>query len=296
MGQPKWLSALKSPATEFLSLDVTKLKPTDLEDHQDVNYVIHMASIASPTYYRRYPLETVDANVWGLRRLLELFKAAKKLKGFLFFSSSEVYGEPDPSCIPIKEDYRGNVWTIGPRACYDEAKRFGETLCYIYAEKFGLPITIVRPFNNYGPGMKLDDRRAPADFAKAVLLKQPLRIYSDGTPTRTYCYVADGIAGYLKALVYDSFEVFNIGMDKPELSVSQLAAIYQEIGQEIFGHRVDIAYCVPDDKDYLTHNPRRRCPDITKAKSLLGFSPVIDVRSGVRRFLQFLYQYRGDGK
>ena len=122
----------------------------------------------------------MDANVIGLRKLLDYYKE-KPIKSFLFFSSSEVYGDPDPNRIPLEEDYRGNVATIGPRACYDEAKRFGETMSYLFAEKYNLPIKIVRPFNNYGPGMNLNDKRVPADFAKAVFENRDIEIFSDGT-------------------------------------------------------------------------------------------------------------------
>ena len=292
LGQPDWMVNINNPVTEFVHMDISNLSPTDVEILQDSDYVIHMASIASPSYYRQHPVETVDANVWGLRSLLEMFKSSENPRGFLFFSSSEVYGDPAVDRIPISEEYCGNVRTIGPRACYDEAKRFGETICYIYTEKFGLPITIARPFNNYGPGMKLNDSRVPADFAKAVLLNEPIRIYSDGNPTRTYCYIADAIAGYLKVLLYDSFDVFNIGIDRPEISVSRLATIYQEAGQEIFDHKINIEYCVSEDAAYLIHNPARRCPDLSKARSILGFAPSIGVETGVRRFLRFL-QHQG---
>lgn len=140
--------------------------------------------------------------------------------------------------------------------------------------------------------MKLDDRRVPADFAQAVVRDAPIRIYSDGSPTRTFCYVADAVAGYFKVLLYPAFDVFNIGMDQPEISVRRLAEIYRQAGREIFGHEVEIEYARPEDKEYLTHNPSRRCPDLGKARSLLGFEPAIEPENGVRRFLQFL---RGGG-
>ena len=262
------------------------------EKINDVDYIIHMASIASPTFYRKYPLETVDANILGLRALLEFYKN-KDIKGFLFFSSSEVYGDPDPSYIPTPEDYRGNVAMIGPRACYDESKRFGETLCYLYAEKFHIPISIVRPFNNYGPGMRLNDKRVPADFAKAVVENKKLVMYSDGKPTRTFCYVTDAIVGYLKALLYEPFDYFNIGIDKPEISVKELAEIYKEAGSVIYNFDQSIEFRESAEPSYLTHNPSRRCPDISKARKLLNYAPSISVVEGVHRFLSFLKE-RGE--
>ena len=129
----------------------------------DFACIIHAASIASPTYYRRDPIGTMDANVNGLRNLLDHFLAQKQAGrpalGFLFFSSSEIYGDPDPANIPTREDYRGYVSCTGPRACYDEAKRYGETLCVNFARQHGLPIKAARPFNNYGPGLKITDGR-----------------------------------------------------------------------------------------------------------------------------------------
>src|SRR5690606_23053156 len=111
-------------------------------------HVIHAASIASPTYYRQFPVETIDANIWGLRRILDQARELD-LRGLLFFSSSEIYGDPPPDQIPTNEEYRGNVSCTGPRACYDESKRFGETIAWVYAQQYGTPITIARPFNNY---------------------------------------------------------------------------------------------------------------------------------------------------
>jgi len=151
LGKPMWLQMLVDKHKGKLKLynfDVAKDIISDIYELKEADFIIHMASIASPTFYRRYPIETIDANVWGLRKLLDFFKN-KKIKGFLFFSSSEVYGDPLPEYIPTFEEYRGNTTTIGPRACYDESKRFGETICYLYADKYKLPITIVRPFNNF---------------------------------------------------------------------------------------------------------------------------------------------------
>ncbi|MBD0384328.1 NAD-dependent epimerase/dehydratase family protein [Paenibacillus sedimenti] len=289
LGKPKWVTELSqsNPRVELHSADVTQFTSFHAKQMGDVDFIIHMASIASPTFYRMYPLETVDANVWGLRSLLDYYRD-KDIKGFLFFSSSEVYGDPFPNYIPTPEDYRGNVAMIGPRACYDEAKRFGETLCYLYAEKFRMPISIVRPFNNYGPGMRLHDKRVPVDFAKALVEKKSIVMHSDGTPTRTFCYVTDAIIGYLKALLYEPFDYFNIGMEQPEISIKQLAQIYKEAGSAIYHFSPSIEFKESEEKSYLTHNPSRRCPDITKAKTLLYYSPAISVTEGVHRFLTFL--------
>lgn len=290
-GSKDWLEYLEKNSNGLIQVNDFNLITGSLEEIsqvQEADFIIHLASIASPSFYRKFPIETVDANVTGLRILLEFFKN-KPIKGLLFFSSSEVYGDPFPDFIPTKETYRGNVATIGPRACYDEAKRFGETLCYLFSQKHDLPITIVRPFNNYGPGMNINDKRLPADFAKSVLSGEDLIIYSDGTPTRTFCYVADAMVGYLKALVYGKFDVFNIGIDKPEISVLEFARIFAEVGNAVFGYNGTVQKQAPAEADYLTDNPSRRCPDISKAKTVLGFNPRITVKQGIEFYLRFLH-------
>ncbi|MCC9135032.1 NAD-dependent epimerase/dehydratase family protein [Pontibacter silvestris] len=294
-GTKDWLDDLIGSNPEVFSLHEFNVITDDVADISgaaEADVVLHLASIASPTFYRIYPIETVDANITGLRRLLD-FYAEKSVKAFLFFSSSEIYGDPFPEFIPTKEDYRGNVATIGPRACYDEAKRFGETLCYLFAQKHKMPIGVARPFNNYGPGMNINDKRLPADFAKAIVEGRDLEIFSDGTPTRTFCYISDAITGYLKVMLHGKFDVFNIGMDKPELSVREFAEIFNRKGNEIWGYSGQITFQEPEDKEYLTHNPNRRCPDISKAKQLLDYNPSVHVEDGIARFLEFLHINRG---
>ncbi len=289
VGKPDWLGKLAEQNIELIEFDIIKGDINSIVTDKKNSFVIHMASIASPVFYRKYPIQTIEANIWGLKKLLDLYKD-ENLKGFLFFSSSEIYGDPLPNFIPTEESYRGNVNTIGPRACYDESKRFGETICYEYAKVYNLPITIVRPFNNYGPGMKLNDKRVPADFASAVIKNEDIVILSDGTPTRTYCYVADAISGYLKALLYGKFDVFNIGIEKPEISVLELAKIYQECGKKLFNYSGKISYQKSQENNYLTDNPNRRCPVIKKAQKLLAYAPKTSVEVGVERFLRYIQQ------
>jgi len=296
VGKPRWIEKLQSSNGDRVRIhhfDIVTGNFKDIPGVENADYVLHMASIASPTYYRQFPLETVEANVWGLKRLLDFYRE-RPIKGLLFFSSSEVYGDPFPEFIPTREDYRGNVATMGPRSCYDEAKRFGETLCYIYANQFGMPVPIVRPFNNYGPGMKIDDKRVPADFARAVLENRDIVLFSDGTPQRTFCYVADAVIGYLKALTFGSFDYFNIGIEKPEISIRDLAEIFLSQGRRLAGYKGKIKFETSGDSDYLTHNPSRRCPDIVKAREKLGYHPEIEVEAGVARFIEFMQQEGGN--
>jgi UDP-glucuronate decarboxylase len=284
-GKPKWVERIaKQDLFDLRELDIINC---NLDFCGDADLIFHMASLASPVYYRRHPLETIDADVTGLRRLLDFYKD-RPLKGFLFYSSSEVYGDPDPSCIPTSESYLGKVNTSGPRACYDESKRFGETLCYNFSRQYQMPITVVRPFNNYGPGMRINDQRAAADFAKAVIDNEDIIIYSDGKPTRTFDYIPDATVGYIKCALFGKHDVFNIGSDSPELTILKLAELYQKIGRGLFGYSGNIGFKTHSDKDYLIDNPNRRCPNINKAKRLLGYNPQMDVEDGIKRYLQYL--------
>ncbi len=296
LARPAWLDALAKAFPDTLALknfDISRDRLSAVDGAQDARFVVHMASIASPTFYRQYPLETVDANIWGLRHILDFYRGSHALRGLLFFSSSEVYGDPDAAHIPTPEDYRGNVACFGPRACYDESKRFGEMLCHIFATKYGVPVTLARPFNNYGPGMRLDDKRLPADLARCVVQGEDIVLHSDGSPTRTFCYIADAIAGYFLVLLHEQFDAFNIGIEKPEITVGQLAAIYRDAGRDIFGYEGQVVHAASDDADYLSHNPQRRCPVIAKARSVLGYAPKVMVEDGVRRYLRFLAEETG---
>ena len=291
---PEWLAYLEqsSPEVSIHKFDIITDDIAAIEAADKADFIIHMASIASPIFYRQFPIETLDANIWGLRRLLDFYQD-KGIKGMLFFSSSEIYGDPDADNIPTSEAYRGNVACIGPRACYDEAKRFGETMCYLFSEKHDMPISVARPFNNYGPGMSLDDQRVPADFAKAVLEGRDIEMFSDGTPTRTFCYISDAICGYLKVLLYGKFDSFNIGIDKPEIQIKALADIYLKHANRLFGKRLSSRFAESRDSDYLTDNPNRRCPVIDKARNLLDYQPEISVDEGVERFLRYLHENGG---
>jgi UDP-glucuronate decarboxylase len=291
LGRRAWLDALVKQSGGILDVrqfDISRDDIRGIEGAIESRYVIHGASIASPTFYRMYPLETIDANIWGLRHLLDAVRGRDTLKGLLFFSSSEIYGDPDRASIPTPEDYRGNVSCVGPRACYDESKRFGETVCYVFANKYAVPITIARPFNNYGPGMRLGDRRLPADFAQCIVSGRDIVILSDGTPTRTFCYISDAITGYLLCLLHGKFDSFNIGIEKPEIMVRELAEFYQRAGAEIYGYSGKVEYQKSDDAEYMTDNPNRRCPVIAKARSILGYDPKVFVEEGVWRYLKFL--------
>jgi nucleoside-diphosphate-sugar epimerase len=287
-GVPDWLTNLKgNPNLRLVKHDITHPLPEDMDDF---SFIIHAASIASPTYYRKYPIETMDANVNGLRTLLEYCRQqqekGKPVEGFLFYSTSEIYGDPSPENIPTPETYRGNVSCTGPRACYDESKRYGETLCVNFARQYDLPIKTARPFNNYGPGLKITDKRVLPDFARDVLAGRDIILLSDGSPTRTFCYIADAIVGYYKILVKGKpGEAYNIGAEKPEISMANLAERVTDLAKELFDYQGKVVCQKSSDEDYLIDNPNRRCPIITKARTDLGYNPTIGIDEGLKRSL-----------
>jgi nucleoside-diphosphate-sugar epimerase len=294
-GVPDWLARYsRSDGLTLVEHDIRLPLPAGF-DHFE--YVVHAAGIASPTYYRKHPIETMDANVTGLRLLLDRFLAARddglEVNGFLFFSSSEIYGDPPPEHIPTPETYRGNVSCTGPRACYDESKRYGETLCVNFARQYDLPITMARPFNNYGPGLKITDRRVIPDLARDVLSGRDVVLLSDGSATRTFCYVADAVVGYFKVLVRGhAGEPYNIGTQEPEISVGELAERMVAIAHDRLGYEGAIVKRASDEADYLVDNPARRRPLIAKARTELGYEPTIDLDQGLERSLLWYAENR----
>jgi nucleoside-diphosphate-sugar epimerase len=291
-GVPAWLDELSSDEITLRKHDVTQPVPSDLPRP---NWIIHAASIASPMYYRLHPLDTIDANVNGLRSMLDYAKERVAggdgtLRGLLFFSTSEIYGDPPAADIPTPETFRGFVSCTGPRACYDESKRLGETLCVIFAQEYGVPVSMARPFNNYGPGLKLTDGRVLPDFARDVLDGRDVVMRSDGSPTRTFCYVADALVGYLKVLVRGRRgEPYNIGIETPEISMRHLADMVVRHASELWGYTGKVVHVPSTEAAYLVDNPNRRCPVITKARTEIGYMPEVQVEEGIRRTLNWYY-------
>ena len=248
---------------------------------EPIDYALHIAGIASPYYYRAYPLETLEVATQGTKNMLEI--ARQYRAQLVFFSSSEIYGDPDPQHVPTPESYRGNVSCQGPRACYDESKRVGETLCYVYHERFGVHVNTIRPFNVFGPGMPETDYRVLPNFASRIVNGRRIQVYGSGKQTRTYCYVTDALTGFLKVLALGvPGEVYNIGTPEPEISVLDLVSRIRRVLDR------DVAHDLIEHPDsYPADEPMRRCPDIRKARLQLAYEPAVRLDEGLRRYLDW---------
>tara|TARA_Y100001968_G_C19412480_1_gene747107 strand:+ start:113 stop:1174 length:1062 start_codon:yes stop_codon:yes gene_type:complete len=246
-----------------------------------INYIVHAAGIASPYYYRAYPLETLGVAIDGTRNMLEL--AELNSAKFIFFSSSEIYGDPDPKNIPTKESFRGNVSCTGPRACYDESKRVGETLCNIFHNVKGVHTNTIRPFNVFGPGMQETDYRVLPNFTSRIKGEIPLQIYGTGNQTRTFCYITDAMEGFIRVILSGvSGEAYNIGNPDPEISIVELIKKIELIlGKNVSYNIIDYPDSYPADE------PTRRCPDILKAKIQIKYQPKIEINEGLKRFINW---------
>ena len=260
--------------------DITQPLPV----REPIHYILHAAGLASPVYYKKYPRETIDSAVSGAKHLLELARKNKEVfEGFLFFSSSEIYGDPDEEAVPTPETYHGYVSSVGPRSCYDESKRLAETITITYFEQFGVPGKIVRPFNVFGPGMGHDDRRVLPMFAYKALNKEPIPVHSDGHQTRTFCYITDAIIGFLKVLLKGKpGHAYNIGNENNEISMKDLAKLFVKIEGNGASFKL-----IPYPKIYPAGEPQRRCPDLTKAKTHLSYKATMPLEKGLKRFIDW---------
>ncbi|MCH8905364.1 MAG: NAD-dependent epimerase/dehydratase family protein [Bacteroidetes bacterium] len=260
---------------QFVQHSVIEPFETDIP----IDYVLHMAGIASPLYYTKFPIETMDVTTIGSRNMLEL-ATKHKVKSFLFTSSSEVYGDPAPEFVPTPETYNGNVSITGPRAVYDESKRFAEILCVSFFRVHQLPVKIVRYFNVFGPGIRPNDYRVLPNFIERAIRNEPLEVHGDGLNTRSYCYINDGIEATFKVLFSDmNGEAVNIGNPALEISVKGLA----EKVAEVYDGEVAINYIPPPHAVYADSDPKRRCPDITKIKEAIGWEPKYSLEEGLAR-------------
>jgi dTDP-glucose 4,6-dehydratase len=270
-GDPANLAAVADdPRFELIEADVCDTVPV----RDDVDAVLHLASPASPVHYLRLPVETLRVGSEGTRNALEL--AASRGARFLLASTSEVYG--DPAVHPQREDYWGHVNPIGPRSVYDEAKRYAEALTTAYRRTRGVDTAIARIFNTYGPRMSIDDGRVVPSFVMQALEGRALTVAGDGSQTRSLCYVTDTVDGLIRLLVSGEAGPVNVGSDA-EVSVLDLArAVSEAVRQPTSIRFVDL----PED------DPRRRRPDLGRARTLLGWEPQVPVADGLARTVAWM--------
>jgi dTDP-glucose 4,6-dehydratase len=247
-----------------------------------VDGVLHLASPASPPEYLSMPLETLDVSSIGTRRALDLAHANDA--PFLLASTSEIYG--DPLVHPQPETYLGNVDPVGPRAVYDEAKRFAETLTMTYHRLYDLPTRIVRIFNTYGPRLRPADGRVVSNFLVQAIAGEPLTVYGRGTQTRSFCFVEDEVRGILALFDSQIVEPVNIG-NPVEYTMLELA----EIVCAVAGAKADIVF-----EPLPVGDPTRRQPDITRVQQLLGWEPKIELREGLERTYAWYLEERARGR
>ena len=259
-----------------------------IEIQENLDYIIHAASQASPKFYGVDPVGTLMANTLGTINVLNVAKR-NRLKGFLYFSSSEVYGELSSSQMPIVENLFGCIDPTNVRSCYAESKRMGENICVSFLSQFQIPIKIVRPFHTYGPGMKLDDGRVYADFVSNILSNTHICLKSDGSARRAFCYLSDAIVGCIKVLLSgEKGQAYNIGNPDEEYSILELAhkmvALFPEKALSVKVLQNN------DNKNYLKSSVSVNTPDISKAKQALNWNPMISVDIGFSRTIKSYIQ------
>ena len=268
-GSMKNLAHLRdNPNFESIRHDVT------IPLYLEVDGIFNLACPASPVHYQNDPVQTLKTNVHGAINILGLAKRTKSR--VLQASTSEVYG--DPEVHPQNESYLGRVNINGPRACYDEGKRIGETLIYEYRRKFHLDLKVVRLFNTYGPYMDIHDGRVITNFIKQIMKGEKLHIYGDGSQTRSFCYVDDLISGLVAMMNSAEMGPFNLGNPYCEFTLNELVDVFENV----IGRKLAVEYLEATEND-----PKQRKPVITKANTKLGFNPQIHLEEGIQKTLDY---------
>jgi len=268
-GDPANVAHLRDRDFTFVRHDVTR----HIEVEGDVHYVLHWASPASPLDYLELPIQTLKVGALGTHNALGLAKA--KGATFVLASTSEVYG--DPLEHPQKETYWGHVNPIGPRGVYDEAKRFAEAITLAYHRTHGVDTKIVRIFNTYGPRMRLRDGRAVPAFMSQALANHDVTVFGDGTQTRSFCFISDLVDGILRLMEADTHDPVNLG-NPHEITIEQIARTIIDL----VGSTSRIVY-----RPLPVDDPRQRRPDITRARTLLGWEPEVGLEDGLRRTIDY---------
>lgn len=264
-----------APGFKFVRMDITR----HIEIDEKVDFILHFASPASPIDYLKLPIQTLKVGALGTHNALGLARA--KGAGILIASSSEVYG--DPLRHPQKEDYWGNVNTVGPRGVYDEAKRFAEAITMAYHKTHGLNTKIARIFNTYGPRMRQEDGRVVPAFITQALRGEPITVFGDGSQTRSFCFISDLVEGILRLSASETNDPVNIG-NPSEITVMEFAEAVLKLtgGSSEIVHRP-----LPED------DPQKRRPDITKAKTELGWEPSVKLEEGLRNTIKWFKKIEG---
>lgn len=264
----------------FICADVAR----GFEIPEDTAYLVHGASPASPKSYLAKPIETMDANVNGLRSMLD-FSLAHSAKSILFISSGTVNAEnAPPEIIPTPENFPGNVSCTSERSCYSESKRYCEALCYQFHRAYQTPVKAARPFHNYGPGLRLDDGRVMADFVRDALSGGPIMVNSTGDTLMTLCYAADTAEAFWRILLSDeNGEAFNVASDGPEFSVIQLAGKVAKA----FGPGMKVEIRPSEEKSYQKSAAKHTRADISKITARLGWRPSTRLETGIARTISW---------
>ncbi|HSI48422.1 MAG TPA: NAD-dependent epimerase/dehydratase family protein [Ideonella sp.] len=272
------LAHLLDAGLTLVEHDVSTPLPPDL---MAADYIVHAASQASPRFYGVDPVGTLEANTIGTSHLLR-HAAGGETRSFLFFSSGEVYGVPVDSSRRLTETDFGFLDPATVRACYGESKRMGETLCVSWAQQFGVPARIVRPFHTYGPGMSLTDGRVFADFVADVVARRDIVLKSDGLAMRPFCYLADATTGFFTALLKgEAGKAYNVGNPAAETSIRDLAHLMTQLFPDL-GLKVELAGSTAAPTGYLQSQVNRSVPDVARIEAL-GWQAMTGLSEGFRR-------------
>ena len=265
---------------KFIKKDLYKLNRKNIPNLK-FDYIIHLAGIPSPVYYKLYPLKTIYLNSELTRELLGISR--KHNSKFIFFSSSEIYGNPFEKFIPTSEDYLGNVSCISDRSCYDESKRMGETFTYIYKNNYNVDAKIIRPFNFYGDGMRVNDERIIPRFFNQSYNNKDLTVFSKGKQTRSYCHIFDAVVMMINIIFKGKKFVYNVGNPSEEVSAATLAKKILQITE----NKLIKINKIPYPGNYPSDEPQRRCPSIKNYTSEFKFKPILNLSKGLEYFNKY---------